>query len=152
MPQTQQIEELVVMKVDCCVASPVSGPKGENTKKTKANGQLACMLCTCTRGNNSSYQQVAVVCVWRPRTADIVTRHCLATIFTPLSFTTLTVAVASFQMADSTCSNGWKATNIGQLAPRVWDKTRAAEAHRHLRPGVTANLRQGHRQLTVTKH
>lgn len=109
-------------------------------EKTKANGQLACMLCTCTRGNNSSYQQVAVVCVWRPRTADIVTRHCLATIFTPLSFTTLTVAVASFQMADSTCLNGWKATNMGQLAPRVWDKTRAAEAHRHLRPGVTGPI------------
>lgn len=43
----------------------------QHAAKTKANGRLACMLCTCTRGNNSSYQQVAVVCIWRPRTADI---------------------------------------------------------------------------------
>ena len=51
------------MKADCYIASCCLSQKAalEHTAKTTPDGQLACMLCTCLRGN--IYHQVAVVCV-----------------------------------------------------------------------------------------
>ena len=75
-------KELATTKADCSVASRrlCLGQKValEHNAKTTANGQLARTFCACVRGNNSPYQQVAVVCICyskrdtgRPRTADI---------------------------------------------------------------------------------
>lgn len=61
--------------------SATSNLSPENTSKTTANSQLAHAHCACLRITNSSYQQVAVVCIChsvresrRPRTVDTNSR------------------------------------------------------------------------------
>lgn len=61
------IKELVATEADCCVVSRQHclGYKVvlEHIAEISANGQLAHTLCTCVKGNNSPYQQAAVVSI-----------------------------------------------------------------------------------------
>ena len=84
----------------CRLTSSLSWPKSCTRTHSKYYSQLPCTSYACVRGNNSPYQQAAVVCIshskreiGRPRTADIqavvmIRTWNKAATFTPLSLTT----------------------------------------------------------------
>ncbi len=61
------------MKADCCHLRLGQKVALEHTSKTTCKGQLACTFCACVRGNNSPYQQGAVVCIFHSK-MEIETR------------------------------------------------------------------------------
>ena len=61
---TKEMVDVVKSKCLACKQEVVFEPsQNQNVENTKADGQLACILCPYRRGNNSPYQQVAVVCI-----------------------------------------------------------------------------------------